>query len=94
MASQPKTPLKVVGSGSNFHRKLNLYQGIKLHWSGPLEGHIKKCHFPGCGAGLGPPHGGSCQISHNVANLEPLINFMHVLTINEDILGAIGTLHV
>ena len=30
MASQPKTPLKVVGSGSNFHRKLNLYQGIEL----------------------------------------------------------------
>ena len=50
--------------------------------------------FPGCGAGLGPLMGGSCQISHNVANLEPLINFMHVLTINEDILGAIGTLHV
>ena len=86
MASQPKTPLKVVGSGSNFHRKLNLYQGIKLHWSGPLEGHIKKCHFRGVGLVWAP--------LHNVANLEPLINFMHVLTINEDILGAIGTLHV
>ena len=29
-----QTPLKVVESGSNFHRKPNLYQGTKLHWSG------------------------------------------------------------
>ena len=58
MASQPKTPLKVVGSGSNFHRKLNLYQGIKLHWSGPLEGHIKKCHFRGVGLVWAPLMGG------------------------------------
>ena len=41
MVSQPKTPLKVVGFGSNFCRKLNLYQGIELYWSGPLENHIR-----------------------------------------------------
>ena len=63
MASQPKTPLKVVGSGSNFHRKLNLYQGIKLHWSGPLEGHIKKCHFRGVGLVWAPLMGVMSNIS-------------------------------
>ena len=93
MASQPKTPLKVVGSGSNFHRKLNLYQGIELHWYGPLESHIRN-FISGVWGWPGPPSWGLCQIYHNVANLEPLINFMHVLTINEDILGAFGTLHV
>ena len=41
MANQFKPPLKVVVSGSNFHRKLSLYQRIKLHWSEPLKSHIR-----------------------------------------------------
>ena len=41
MAIQPKTPLKAVISGSNFHRKFSLYQRIKLYWSEPLESHIR-----------------------------------------------------
>ena len=57
MANQFKPPLKVVVSGSNFHRKLSLYQRIKLHWSEPLKSHIRNFSFGG-GAGLAPPHGG------------------------------------
>ena len=34
------------------------------------------------------------QVYHNNANLKPEFNFMHVLIINEDILGAFGALHV
>ena len=59
MANQPKPPLKVVVSVSNFHRKLSLYQRIKLHWSEPLKSHIREFQFPRCGAGLAPPHGGN-----------------------------------
>ena len=33
-------------------------------------------------------------IDHNIANLKPLFNFMLVLTIKGDILGAFGALHV
>ena len=54
MASQPKTPLKVVESGSNFHRKPNLYQGTKLHWSGPLESCIRN-FISGVWGWSGPP---------------------------------------
>ena len=49
MAIQPKTPLKAVISGSNFHRKFSLYQRIKLYWSEPLESHIRNFQFRGVG---------------------------------------------
>ena len=61
MANQFKPPLKVVVSGSNFHRKLSLYQRIKLHWSEPLKSHIRNFSFRGGGAGLAPPHGGNVK---------------------------------
>ena len=33
------------------------------------------------------PSGGRCQVYYNIANLKPKFNFMHILVINEDILG-------
>ena len=93
MAIQPKTPLKAVISGSNFHRKFSLYQKIKLYWSEPLESHIRN-FSSGVWGWSAPPHGGLCQVYHNVSNLKPKINFIHVLTIKEDILGAFGALHL
>ena len=58
MAIQPKTPFKVVVSGSNFHRKLSLYQRVKLHWSEPLESHIRNFSSGVWGWSTPPPHGG------------------------------------
>ena len=40
------------------------------------------------------PSGGKFQIYHNIANMKPKFNFMHILIINEDILGAFRALHV
>ena len=40
------------------------------------------------------PSGGKCQVYHNIVNLKPKFNFMRILIINEDILGAFGALHV
>ena len=40
------------------------------------------------------PLGGKCQVYHNIVNLKPKFNFMHILIINEDIVGAFGALHV
>ena len=48
MANQSKPPLKLVVSGSNFHKELSLHQRIKLHWSEPLESHIRN-FSSGCG---------------------------------------------
>ena len=56
MAIQPKTPFKVV-SGSNFHRKVSLYQRVKLHWSEPLESHIRN-FSSGVWGWSTPPHMG------------------------------------
>ena len=58
MANQPKPPLKVVVSVSNFHRKLSLYQRIKLHWSEPLKSHIRNFSFRGVGLVWPPLMGG------------------------------------
>ena len=52
--NQLKTPLKWVGSGSDFHRKLSFHHRIKLHLSDKLEGHIWNFSFSGCGPGLPP----------------------------------------
>ena len=63
MANQFKPPLKVVVSGSNFHRKLSLYQRIKLHWSEPLKSHIRNFSFLGVGWSKPPPHASvGCQV--------------------------------
>ena len=94
MANQSKTPLKVAVSGSNFHQKLSLYQRIKLHWSELLKSHIREFQFRGVGLVWQPPSKGLCQVYHNVSNLEPQMNFIHVLTIKEDILGSFGALHL
>ena len=61
MANQFKPRLKVVVSGSNFHRKLSLYQRIKLHWSEPLKSHIRNFSFRGVGLVWPPPHGGNVK---------------------------------
>ena len=58
MANQIKTPLKVVVSGSNFHRKLSLYQRMKLHWSEPLKSHIRNFSSGVWGWSDNPPMGG------------------------------------
>ena len=55
MAIQPKTPFKVVVSGSNVHGKLSLYQRVKLHWSEPLESHIRNFSSGVCGWSAPPP---------------------------------------
>ena len=95
MANQPKTPLKVVVSGSNFHtKKLSLYQRMKLHWSEPLKSHIRNFSSGVWGWSSHLAQFWLCQVYHNVSNLKPQINFIHVLTIKEDILGAFGTLHL
>ena len=57
MAIQPKTPFKVVVSGSNFHGKVSLYQRVKLHWSEPLESHIRN-FSSGVWGWSTPPHMG------------------------------------
>ena len=55
MADQAKTPLKIVQFCSNFHRILNLQQGMKLHWSQDLKGDIKDFGFGGEGLACPPP---------------------------------------
>ena len=71
---------------------------MNLYWSGPLEGHIRNFSSGGgvgvWGGGAGLPCLGKYQVYHNIANLKPLFNFMLVLTIKGDILGAFGALHV
>ena len=62
MADQPKTPLKVDQSCSNFHRILSFHHRMKLHWSEDLKGDIKNVSF-GCGAGLLPLKGGMSNMS-------------------------------
>ena len=62
MAIQPKTPFKVVVSGSNFHGKLSLYQRVKLHWSEPLESHISN-FSSGVWGWSAPPMGVMSSIS-------------------------------
>ena len=94
MPDQPKTPLKVGQSGCNFHRKLSLYQRMILHRAGPLEGYFRNFNFRGVGGPPYHPSGGRCQICHNIVNLKPKFNFIHILIINEDILGIFGALHV
>ena len=93
MPDQPKTPLKVGQSGYNFHRKVSLYQRMILYRAGPLEGYFRNFNV---GVGEPPyhPSGGRCQIYHNIVNLKPKLNFIHILIINEDILGTFGALHV
>ena len=41
-----------------------------------------------------PLMGGNVRYIMMFDNLKPLFNFMHILPINEDILGAFGALHV
>ena len=92
MPDQPKPSLKVGQSGWNFHRKLSLYQRMNLYWAGPLEGHFNNFNFRGVEAH--DPSSWKCQVYHNIANTKPKFNFLHILIINEDILGTIGALHV
>ena len=80
MADQPKTPLKVDQSCSNFHRILSFHHRMKLHWSEDLKGDIKNVSF-GVWGWSAPPQRGGCQICHNLLNLKPLFNFLHVLKI-------------
>ena len=37
--------------------------------------------------------GWECQVYHNIPNIKPKFNLMHILIINENILGAFGALH-
>ena len=55
---------------------------------------LKMSIFRGVGGAPCHPSGGRCQIYHNIATLKPKFNFIYILIINEDILGAFGTLHV
>ena len=77
MADQPKTPLKDDQSCSNFHRILSFHHRMKLHWSEKLKGDIKNFSFWGVGLVCSHSKGG-CQICHNLLNLKPLFNFLHV----------------
>ena len=93
MPDQPKTPLKVGQSGCNFHRKLSLYQRmicIGLAHSRATLG----ISISGWGRPPYHPSGGRCQVCHNIVNIKPKFNFLHILIINEDILGTFGALHV
>ena len=54
---------------------------------------ILRISVPGGVAGLFPQKRG-CQIYHNLVNLKPLFNFLHVLKINKDILSTFGALHL
>ena len=94
MPDQPKTPLKVGQSGCNFHRKLSLYQRMILYRADPLEGYFRNFNFRGGGAPPYHPSVGRCQVCHNIVNQKPKFNFLHILIINEDILGTFGALHV
>ena len=94
MANQSKTPLKVHQSGSDFHRKLTLYQTFILYWLDLLRKPIKIFNFLGCGARLSPPQIRKNQLYLNTTHLKPLFHCAHVLTIIEDVLGACGVLHL
>ena len=94
MPDQPKTLLKIGQSGCNFHRKLSLYQRMILYRAGPLEGYFRNFNFRGWGSPPYHPSGGRCQVCHNIVNIKPKFNFLHILIINEDILGTFGALHV
>ena len=69
---------------------------MNLYWAGPLEGHFKNFDFRGVGGGGGGGGVGGgmttldwkCQVYHNIANMKPKFNFIHILIINEDILSA------
>ena len=66
---------------------------MNLYLVGTLEGQFKNFNFKDVGA-PGHPSGGKYQVYHNIANLKPKFNFMHILIINQDILGTFGALHV
>ena len=51
------------------------------------------CNFRGVGGPM-TPSDGKCQVYHKIANVKPKFNFIHILIINEDILGPFGALHV
>ena len=57
---------------------------------------ILRISVPGGGVAAWPvpPKRGGCQIYHNLVNLKPLFNFLHVLKINKDILSTFGALHL
>ena len=68
---------------------------MKLHWSQDLKGDIKNFSSGGVWLhGLFPPKEGGVKIYHNLVNLKPLFNFLHVLKINKDILSTFGALHL
>ena len=66
---------------------------MNLYYTGILEGHIKNFNFRGVGA-PGHPSGGRCQVYSNIAHLKAKFHFVHILIINEDILGTVVALHV
>ena len=65
---------------------------MNLYWAGPLRGHFNNFNFRGLEAH--DPSSWKCQVYHNIANTKPKFNFLHILIINEDILGTFGALHV
>ena len=89
----PKHPLKLFNLAQIFtgHSVYSSkWNGIGLRTSRV----ILRISVPGCVAGLFPPKEGGCQIYHNLVNLKPLFNFLHVLKINKDILSTFGALHL
>ena len=94
MPDQPKTPLKVGQSGCNFHRKLSLYQRMILYRADPLEGYFRNFNFRGGGAPHTTPQLEDVRYVINIVNQKTKFNFLHILIINEDILGTFGALHV
>ena len=97
MANQSKTPLKVVVAGSIFSQKTHFISENKTALVWTLKSHIRNFSSVG-GAGLPPPPppplmGVMSSISKCIKS-KAKINFIHVLTIKEDIFGSFGTLHL
>ena len=62
--------------------------------AGKLERHIKNFNFRGVGGPHVTPQVEDVKYIIILPNLKPKFNFMHILVINEDILGTFGALHV
>ena len=90
---QLKPPLKVGQSGWKFYRKLSLYQRMICIILANSRATLQMSIL-GCGGHQCHPSRWKCQVYHNIANLKLKFNFMHILIINEDILGTFGALHV
>ena len=65
-----------------------------LYRAGPLEGYFRNFNFRGGGAPHTTPQVEDVRYVIILLTLSPNLIYMHILIINEDILGTLRALHV